>query len=321
MARHRSRSRRSPWLLAAPAVLVVAWLLITAFRDPGPADAEPATPEIGLSVGGPAPDTPGPGAADPPGSTAEPPTDDAEARLAAELARLQSLSPAARRRGVSDLLLGTGVPPAQRAQLLETMRRLNEEFFRTAIESEGVLPVRVERGDSLDAICRRLAARRDLRVTPAFLALVNDVRPSRIRAGVTLRVPSGSMSIRVSKSAFRLCVLVGGVHFREFAVGTGRDDSSPEGEFVIAGKTKNPVWTDPETGRTWKYGESGHRIGSRWLGFNTKGGDRTGFGIHGTDEPASIGRGESRGCLRMGREDVELLFDLIPEGTPVSVTP
>lgn len=81
------------------------------------------------------------------------------------------------------------------------------------------------------------------------------------------------------------------------------------------------MWTDPETGRTWKYGEPGHRIGSRWLGFNTKDGGRTGFGIHGTDEPSSIGRKESRGCFRMGREDVEVLFDLIPEGTPVSVTP
>jgi hypothetical protein len=44
-----------------------------------------------------------------------------------------------------------------------------------------------------------------------------------------------------------------------------------------------------------------------------------GYGIHGTDEPQSIGRAASHGCVRVRNEDAELLFRLVPIGTPVYI--
>ncbi|MEO7369038.1 MAG: L,D-transpeptidase, partial [Gemmatimonadaceae bacterium] len=44
-----------------------------------------------------------------------------------------------------------------------------------------------------------------------------------------------------------------------------------------------------------------------------------GYGIHGTNEPASIGRAASHGCVRMLNEDVEKLYDMVPVGTPVYI--
>lgn len=44
-----------------------------------------------------------------------------------------------------------------------------------------------------------------------------------------------------------------------------------------------------------------------------------GYGIHGTDAPASIGRGASHGCVRVRNEDVETLFRIVPLGTPVYI--
>jgi len=44
-----------------------------------------------------------------------------------------------------------------------------------------------------------------------------------------------------------------------------------------------------------------------------------GYGIHGTDAPASIGRGASHGCVRVRNEDVETLFRIVPVGTPVYI--
>jgi hypothetical protein len=44
-----------------------------------------------------------------------------------------------------------------------------------------------------------------------------------------------------------------------------------------------------------------------------------GYGIHGTDEPASIGRGASHGCVRVRNEDIEALFRIVPVGTPVYI--
>jgi lipoprotein-anchoring transpeptidase ErfK/SrfK len=44
-----------------------------------------------------------------------------------------------------------------------------------------------------------------------------------------------------------------------------------------------------------------------------------GYGIHGTDEPNSIGHSVSHGCIRMLNKDVEQLYPLVPVGTLVYV--
>jgi lipoprotein-anchoring transpeptidase ErfK/SrfK len=41
--------------------------------------------------------------------------------------------------------------------------------------------------------------------------------------------------------------------------------------------------------------------------------------IHGTNEPGSIGRAASHGCVRVGARDLERLFALVELGTPVSI--
>lgn len=44
-----------------------------------------------------------------------------------------------------------------------------------------------------------------------------------------------------------------------------------------------------------------------------------GYGIHGTNDPASIGHAASHGCVRLRNEDVEKLYDMVPVGTPVYI--
>jgi lipoprotein-anchoring transpeptidase ErfK/SrfK len=44
-----------------------------------------------------------------------------------------------------------------------------------------------------------------------------------------------------------------------------------------------------------------------------------GVGIHGTDEPASIGYSASHGCIRMQVPDAEWLFDRVSVGTTVDI--
>jgi lipoprotein-anchoring transpeptidase ErfK/SrfK len=57
--------------------------------------------------------------------------------------------------------------------------------------------------------------------------------------------------------------------------------------------------------------------------FGTLGSNRLylgdGYGIHGTDEPMSIGRAASHGCVRVRNEDAELLFRIVPVGTTVFI--
>ena len=56
------------------------------------------------------------------------------------------------------------------------------------------------------------------------------------------------------------------------------------------------------------------RSGTRWMGLNVPG-----VGIHGTDEPTSIGYSASHGCIRMQVPDAEWLFDHVEIGTTVYI--
>jgi lipoprotein-anchoring transpeptidase ErfK/SrfK len=43
--------------------------------------------------------------------------------------------------------------------------------------------------------------------------------------------------------------------------------------------------------------------------------------IHGTNDPSSIGRAVSNGCLRVDNSALLQLFELTPAGTPVLIRP
>ena len=59
---------------------------------------------------------------------------------------------------------------------------------------------------------------------------------------------------------------------------------------------------------------TGNPIGTRWLGLNRKG-----YGIHGTNEPGSIGKAASHGCIRLRNRDMEQLFRMVSVGDTVLI--
>jgi lipoprotein-anchoring transpeptidase ErfK/SrfK len=54
-------------------------------------------------------------------------------------------------------------------------------------------------------------------------------------------------------------------------------------------------------------------LGERWIDIGDS------FGIHGTNEPDSIGKAESRGCLRLRHDDVIELYDFLVIGSEVRI--
>jgi hypothetical protein len=44
-----------------------------------------------------------------------------------------------------------------------------------------------------------------------------------------------------------------------------------------------------------------------------------GYGIHGTNEPNSIGKAASHGCIRMARKDLEEFYELVAVGDTVEL--
>ncbi len=43
------------------------------------------------------------------------------------------------------------------------------------------------------------------------------------------------------------------------------------------------------------------------------------IGIHGTNDPSSVGRDVSHGCIRLRNADVTYLAERLPLGTPVRI--
>lgn len=109
------------------------------------------------------------------------------------------------------------------------------------------------------------------------------------------------LQIMVDKEKHLLALVSGNVVLRTYQVGLG-GERTPEGTYRIEEKVINPN------------GHADGEFGSRGMGLT--GGQ---YAIHGTNEEDSIGKDESQGCIRMGKADVEELFDLAPKGTVVTI--
>lgn len=84
---------------------------------------------------------------------------------------------------------------------------------------------------------------------------------------------------------------------KSYPVGVGTiATASPTGRFTIINKAPNP----------------GGPFGAYWLGLS-----KPHYGIHGTNDPSSIGKRVSHGCIRMYNEDVVELAGKVAIGTQV----
>ncbi len=110
----------------------------------------------------------------------------------------------------------------------------------------------------------------------------------------------------------KLALLENGRLVKVYPVAVGAPESpSPSGEFQIVRRLENPAYFHP--GVVIAPGPA-NPIGTRWIGLNVKG-----FGIHGTNRPASVGKNASHGCVRLRNRDMEDLFARVRVGDRVSL--
>jgi lipoprotein-anchoring transpeptidase ErfK/SrfK len=144
------------------------------------------------------------------------------------------------------------------------------------------------------------------------LTLVLTVSLQAQNAGTTLSTARTPRVIVVSIPDRKLAVLENGKIVRIFSVAVGASISpSPTGDFHIVNRISNPTYY--HSGVVIPPG-SDNPIGPRWLGL-----DRKGYGIHGTNEPRSIGKAASHGCIRLSNRDIEQLFTLVRAGDVVHI--
>jgi L,D-transpeptidase ErfK/SrfK len=160
----------------------------------------------------------------------------------------------------------------------------------------------VKAGETLSSISG------DYRVSVASLIAANPgITQNLIYIGQRIRIPglpspaTIPFSIHISISNRTLTLLYQGQTRKVYPIGVGRMlHETPAGDFIIINKAPNP----------------GGPYGTMWMSLSKKG-----YGIHGTNDPSSIGKYVSRGCVRMYNQDVEELARTIPIGTPVSIRP
>ena len=111
-----------------------------------------------------------------------------------------------------------------------------------------------------------------------------------------------------------------------YPLGIGREGwSTPVGQTRIIGKKKDPSWTVPAS-ILKEHEEDGNPLPRVFppgpdnpLGAYALYLGMSGYLLHGTNKPFGVGMRVSHGCIRLYPENIELFFDQVPIGTPVSI--
>jgi len=240
-------------------------------------------------------------------------TPSARAKLTAALALLEVNKKMEARLALTELILDTPQDSDFRTKVKGTLDELNRELFFSPMATPDSIIYKVQPNDNLWKIAR------DHRSSSELIMLVNRMSRDMVRPGQRLKIPSGEFSVIVEKAHFRLILLLNDHYIKEYAVGLGKNDTTPTGSFVIqSGKmVKFPTWTGPD-GKMYPFKHPANPLGTRWIGF-TETEEHAGYGIHGTTDSESIGKLSSKGCVRMMNKDVEEIFSMLRPGERVTI--
>lgn len=124
-------------------------------------------------------------------------------------------------------------------------------------------------------------------------------------------------SMEVSRSQRTLQVFFLGQPIKQYPLCVGAGNNTPVGRFHIQNKAVWPPW-NAYWGEYMPGGSARNPLGARWLGTTARGHEKGwAIGIHGTNQPSSIGKRISGGCMRTYNHNAIELFNNIPVGTPV----
>lgn len=250
------------------------------------------------------------------------PQQNAQHALADQLIQLQQLVAQNQRVKARTLALSIIANPAvveydatwrQTAQIISD---INKQFMYSKDYCPEKKTYEIQSGDVLVRIAYRLKT-----TVQALMALNKISDPRRLYVGRKITYIDGSWSIKVSKSQFLLTLYRNDQLYRIFKVGIGKDDRTPIGTFKIKDKVIHPAWDSPDEGRI-PYGDPRNILGTRWMGLEATGNtsqSHIGYGIHGTTLPDTVGTPSSAGCVRLKNDDVDDLYNFIPEPQAATV--
>ncbi|MEE8360396.1 MAG: L,D-transpeptidase family protein [Candidatus Omnitrophota bacterium] len=186
------------------------------------------------------------------------------------------------------------------------LENLNTKILFSPLATKDSAIHTVIKGDTLGKIAKKF------NTTVGLIMRSNNLKSDIIRPGQRLKVSKAVYKVLVDYSDNILFLKSGDEVIKRYVVATGLSNLTPIGAFKIINKLKDPVWY--KAGAIVPSGSPENILGSRWLGISV-----AGYGIHGTTEPETLGSHVTAGCVRMSRDDVEELYDILPIGTEVVI--
>ena len=160
---------------------------------------------------------------------------------------------------------------------------------------------------------------------------VSTKRPKQqyLRKKVRLDTKERPGTIIIDTSRKFLYFVEGNGRATRYGVGVGREGFGWSGTVKVGRKAEWPDWRPParmiarerRKGRiipTYMKGGINNPLGARAL-YLHRGGRDTIYRIHGTNQPWTIGKAMSSGCIRMANDDVRHLYERVDVGTRVVV--
>lgn len=206
--------------------------------------------------------------------------------------------------------------------------------FRVAKDNDVIgrlAAVRLEKGDTLPDMARHfsLGINAVSAANPGIDIWVPEAG-ERILLPLSFILPaSARKGIVINLAAMRL------FYFKEdgerltvstYPIGVGTTDRpTPMGRMYIAHKKFRPTWYVPAS-IAEDHRKKGDPLPARVppgplnpLGEHALYFNKSGYLVHGTNKPASVGRRATNGCIRLYPEDIKRLFEKTPVKTPVNI--
>lgn len=161
-----------------------------------------------------------------------------------------------------------------------------------------------------------------LAANPGVHPFVPDVGSQVVLPTVHLPPNAPSDGVVVNVADMRLYQWQGEDAPRTYPIGIGREElTTPAGKTKIVKKAANPIWyptprmrrEDPTLPRAVGPGPD-NPLGTHALYL-----DVDLLRIHGTNRPWGVGARTSSGCVRLYPEDIPVLYERLPVGTPVYI--
>ncbi len=206
--------------------------------------------------------------------------------------------------------------PGLDSQQARQVVQLLDQLAGTVIYSRQSMlepPYVVRLGDTLQSIADHY------NVPPELIANINGMHdPRGVQPGQELKVVRGPFHAIVHLADHELTLMLGSFYAGRFPITIGRDQPNLEGSFVIAGKGVAPTYYGPD-GTIFDEHDERNPLGNLWLGLGDSTGQPGRIGIHGTNDPQTIGRDAPRGNIGLDQRDIQDVYGILSVGSRVVI--